>query len=368
MVSVDAGARPESAKAVFERICENEFQFFEGIDAVAVRVELAKFGVAEIPFESRPAQLKRVNVGLQAEADEILQIFEEQPRLVFRAERAETRVEILEAKVARLEGLLTAEQRAAARAEDDETENRTLQANVARLKELAPAEKLLELRATKGEAAAELELGEKLLEKEPERAKTLLRKCGLSRAAELLACPSSWPEFPSDSMAAPYARQLKEWLPWAGSASLLAKGEGRPTLLVARIVGKSKTLVVVQTQNGKSICGGYVAPAWCNRVWCASDPSNSSFLFTLQNHLGKPTTKFPINPGATKVFYMTDNRFILGDLSNGSGNTYTTSTLGHGGQFGALQEPLALGTCVLAGEGSGSQKVSVARWEFWQLA
>jgi serine/threonine protein kinase len=51
MCSSEAEERPRSAKAVFDAICESEFGFFEGIDAVEVRVALAKLGVRD-PFES----------------------------------------------------------------------------------------------------------------------------------------------------------------------------------------------------------------------------------------------------------------------------------------------------------------------------
>jgi hypothetical protein len=45
------------------------------------------------------------------------------------------------------------------------------------------------------------------------------------------------------------------------------------------------------TENGKSICGGYLEPAWRERVYAPD--SIKSFLFTLKNHAGVAPTKFP---------------------------------------------------------------------------
>jgi hypothetical protein len=57
MVAVDRGERPDSARAVFDAICQNEFALFEEVDAVAIRVELAKFGVDD-RFESETSHFR----------------------------------------------------------------------------------------------------------------------------------------------------------------------------------------------------------------------------------------------------------------------------------------------------------------------
>ena len=160
----------------------------------------------------------------------------------------------------------------------------------ARVKELAPAEKLLEFRAAKGEAEAQLELGEKLIFSEPPRAKALLKKCQLPRAVQLLT------ESFLGSMAAPYWSKLKEWLPDMNSIKLLAKFDGHSQASIdaflAAAVGRARTLTFIETENGGSICGAYLDPAWVVKGW-TNDPGRKSFLFTLKNHLGVVPTKFP---------------------------------------------------------------------------
>jgi hypothetical protein len=55
--------------------------------------------------------------------------------------------------------------------------------------------------------------------------------------------------------------------------------------------GRAKTLTFVETENGGSICGGYLDVAWVENDY-ASDPDKGSFIFTLRNHLGVPPTRF----------------------------------------------------------------------------
>ena len=140
MVAVTPDGRQESAKSVFEEICKHDFAFFEGIDPVAIRVELAKFGIEEIPYESRTEKLKRTNVGLVATVDELKQRLRGDQLLVFRAESAEAENTSLRAANARLSArlvqLLTPEELAAFHAEDAEEENRTLTAKITRLKQI----------------------------------------------------------------------------------------------------------------------------------------------------------------------------------------------------------------------------------------
>jgi serine/threonine protein kinase len=69
MMAVDPKARPESARAVFEKTCEHEFAFFEGIDPVQIRMELAKYGVDPIPFEPKLSRFEREVVTLKAEIE-----------------------------------------------------------------------------------------------------------------------------------------------------------------------------------------------------------------------------------------------------------------------------------------------------------
>jgi serine/threonine protein kinase len=152
MVAVNPEERPASAVAVFDAVCEHGFQFFEGIDPVAVRLELAKFGVAD-KFETKVAKLERENATLKADLELARRLFTPDMELEFRAE--------------------------------------------------------------KGDAEAQLKLGEKLLESDPGKAKALLRKCRLPKAAQLLTVPV--PGLFKDLLATPYVKALKESLPWMKS-------------------------------------------------------------------------------------------------------------------------------------------------------
>jgi serine/threonine protein kinase len=64
MVAVKPEERLESAMAVFDEICRNGFGLFEGVVAVAIRAELARFGV-EDKHEPESARLKRENLALR---------------------------------------------------------------------------------------------------------------------------------------------------------------------------------------------------------------------------------------------------------------------------------------------------------------
>jgi hypothetical protein len=55
--------------------------------------------------------------------------------------------------------------------------------------------------------------------------------------------------------------------------------------------GRVRTLTFVVTENGRSICGGYLDVAWVKDGY-AKDPGRRSFIFTLRNHLGVAPTKF----------------------------------------------------------------------------
>jgi hypothetical protein len=65
MVAVKPEERPERAMAEVEEICMKEFAFFQSVDPVAVRVELAKI-VVDDEFEGKPARVKRETVELRA--------------------------------------------------------------------------------------------------------------------------------------------------------------------------------------------------------------------------------------------------------------------------------------------------------------
>jgi hypothetical protein len=78
------------------------------------------------------------------------------------------------------------------------------------------------------------------------------------------------PDF-SDSMAAAYEDRLLEWLPDVETARLVAAHDGRDTATLNAFCdaaeGLSKTVVIVVTENGESICVAYLDPAWRERAW-----------------------------------------------------------------------------------------------------
>jgi hypothetical protein len=82
-----------------------------------------------------------------------------------------------------------------------------------------------------------------------------------------------------DSMAAEYSVELREWLPEATEFRLVTTHEGRGAASVNAFIdaamGRAKTLTVVETENGGSICGGYLDVAW-NEGGFTSDPGGRS--------------------------------------------------------------------------------------------
>jgi hypothetical protein len=98
-----------------------------------------------------------------------------------------------------------------------------------------------------------------------------------------------------ESMAAAFEDQLLGWLPEIETANLVAAHDGRDiaslNVFCDAADGLSKTVVIVMNENGESICGGYIDPAWREGTWALDD--SKSFLFALKNHAGVGVTKFP---------------------------------------------------------------------------
>jgi hypothetical protein len=73
------------------------------------------------------------------------------------------------------------------------------------------------------------------------------------------------------SMAAEFEDQLLEWLPEATSARLVATHDGRDVASINAFCdaadGLSKTVVIAVTENGESICGAFIDPAWREGDW-----------------------------------------------------------------------------------------------------
>jgi hypothetical protein len=180
--------------------------------------------------------------------------------------------------------------------------------------------------------------------------------------ASLESGQESW-FVPDDSMAAGYSAELREWLPEATTVTLMAKHEGRDAASVNAFVDASKdrakTLTFIETENGGSICGGYLDVAWVEDEY-ATDPGRRSFVFTLKNHLGVQPTKFAQKRDQQAALMKRGDRFYFGQVEaffvwhgesclNGS-RTYEAPsqgpTLFYGGDGGLFR---------------------AARWELWEV-
>jgi hypothetical protein len=167
------------------------------------------------------------------------------------------------------------------------------------------------------------------------------------------------------SMAQPYVNKLKEWLPWMRKARLLLKGSGRDTASVNAFTGAakghSKTITFVETENGGSICGGYLEAAWVESGY-ANDPSRRSFLFTLKNHLSVPPTKFAqkqdervarMKPGGDVWWGQCEGWIIWSSDTDLLSNE-------------TFEEAPGEGAALFCGD--GGWMFGAGRWELWQLS
>jgi hypothetical protein len=168
---------------------------------------------------------------------------------------------------------------------------------------------------------------------------------------------------PECSMAAAYSDELREWLPDAMDVKLVAKHEGHDAASVKAFIGaakgRPKTLTFVQTENGGSICGGYLDVAWVEGGH-ACDPGGRSFIFTLKNHLGVPPMAFWQKRG-DRAAYMSSDRVSFGDGGEGFAIWPGSWTLGSGPTYMVSREEVAL----FNGDGGGA--FHAARWELWAV-
>jgi hypothetical protein len=173
------------------------------------------------------------------------------------------------------------------------------------------------------------------------------------------------PDF-SESMAAAYEDKLLEWLPGTRSAKLVSAHDGRDIASINAFCdaaeGLSKTIVIAVTENGESICGAYVEPAWKEGVWACD--SSESFLFTLKNHAGIGQTKFSkkgSDPHAAAKEGDYSWRFGSweGPYICQGGNP------GYGGLGSCYQDVVGHGQAIFNG---GQDFFRLARWELWQIA
>jgi hypothetical protein len=165
-------------------------------------------------------------------------------------------------------------------------------------------------------------------------------------------------------MAAGYSEQLREWLPDTTAVTLVARHEGHSTASVNAFIeaaeGRAKTLTFVKTENGDSICGGYLDVAWVEGQR-AYDPGRRSFIFTLRNHLGVPPTKFAQGRAEESAAYMRcDDRVYFG-LAEGFYIWDKDACLSNGWTYDSVKQ----GPALFCGNGCGSFRAG--RWELWQV-
>jgi hypothetical protein len=164
-------------------------------------------------------------------------------------------------------------------------------------------------------------------------------------------------------MAAGYAEELSEWLPEARGVRLVARHEGRGAASVNAFIdatkGRAKTLTLVETENGVSICGGCLDVPWIENG-CASDPGRGSFIFTLRNHLAVPPTKFAQKRDGYVAYVWRGGWFCFGyDEGFIVGQGKPTLCSGHTCQ--------AHGEGVALFHGDGGGVFRAARWELWEV-
>jgi hypothetical protein len=164
-------------------------------------------------------------------------------------------------------------------------------------------------------------------------------------------------------MAAAYSEELVAWLPEATGLRLVAKREGCGDASINAFVeaanGRAKTLTLVETENGGSICGGYLDCAWVRSCF-VKDPGRRSFIFTLKNHLEVPPTRFEQKRDGYAAFMERSNTVYFGSCEGFMVAPYALS-LGSGETYEAPGQGIAL----FHGDGSG--RFSAARWELWEI-
>jgi hypothetical protein len=156
---------------------------------------------------------------------------------------------------------------------------------------------------------------------------------------------------------------VREWLGEVTEIELVAKHEGRDATSVNAFVdaahGLARTLTFVETENGGSICGGYLDVAWVDGSY-VHDPGQRSFIFTLKNHLGAPPRKFAQRRVEYAAAMVRDSSFHFGQRE-GFMVWHSGTSLTHGQAYEAPDEGVAL----FHGDAGGVFRA--ARWELWQV-
>jgi hypothetical protein len=123
--------------------------------------------------------------------------------------------------------------------------------------------------------------------------------------------------------------------------------------------GRAKTLTFVETENGESICGGYLDVAWVEGGR-ANDPGRGSFIFTLRNHLGVPPTRFAQRQDHCAAHAWRDICFGFGNREG-----FIVSQAHQTLYSGRVYEAPGQGVALFNGDGGGVFRA--ARWELWEV-
>jgi hypothetical protein len=169
---------------------------------------------------------------------------------------------------------------------------------------------------------------------------------------------------PENSLANAYSEEVRAWLPDATEMKLVARHEGRDNgmsvnAFVKAAKGLAKTLTFVETENGGSICGGYLDVEWVDGGY-AKDPDRRSFIFTLKNHLGVPPTRFGQKRDEDAALRAQRHGFYFG-LNEGFDVVSYAAGLRSGGGYDAPDQ----GVFLFHGDDNGA--FCVARWELWEV-
>jgi hypothetical protein len=169
------------------------------------------------------------------------------------------------------------------------------------------------------------------------------------------------------SMAADFEEVLQEWLPETTTATLLAKHEGRDkasiNAFIDAAVGHQKTLTFVQTENGESICGSFLAPAWdIGDEGITRDARRESFMFTLKNSLGVLPKTFAMAAGETQAARLCRDVGAGCGIRDGWEIFDFDSPMPNGNRY----EAPAQGTALFHADDRGVFRCG--RWELWQTA
>jgi hypothetical protein len=165
-----------------------------------------------------------------------------------------------------------------------------------------------------------------------------------------------------ESMKAAYEEQLMLWLPNVTEATLLANGERRDAAnvnaFIDAAVGHARTMTLIETENGNSICGAFLVPAWA--IGGIRDPRLSSFLFTLENHLDVAPTKFAQRENEFAAQAVRDKYVCFG------GGECVIAPCEYGSNLGVCyRDAVGHGAAILNGDHPAGLFYA-ARWELWE--